>query len=38
MGVERAISWNELKEGFPPAYTRHIGEQAVQFLKHWRVA
>ena len=28
MGVERAISWNELKEGFPPAYTRHVGEQA----------
>lgn len=28
MGVGRAISWNELKEGFPPAYTRHVGEQA----------
>jgi DNA (cytosine-5)-methyltransferase 1 len=27
MGVERAIPWNSLKEGFPPAYTEHIGRQ-----------
>jgi len=33
MGVNRNISWNELKEGFPPAYTRHIGEQAMAWLK-----
>lgn len=33
MGVDRPISWNELKEGFPPAYTRHIGEQALRFLQ-----
>lgn len=33
MGVDRKISWNELKEGFPPAYTRHIGEQAMSWLK-----
>ena len=28
MGVTRDISWDELKEGFPPAYTKHVGEQA----------
>lgn len=33
MGVDRPISWNELKEGFPPAYTKHIGEQALRFLR-----
>jgi len=33
MGVDRKISWNELKEGFPPAYTRHVGEQAREWLK-----
>lgn len=27
MGVDREIPWNSLKEGFPPAYTRHIGTQ-----------
>ena len=32
MGVDRDISWNELKEGFPPAYTRHVGEQAMRWL------
>lgn len=32
MGVSRAISWNELKEGFPPAYTKHVGEQAWMHL------
>lgn len=29
MGVSRQIPWNSLKEGFPPAYTRHIGEQLI---------
>lgn len=33
MGVDRLISWNELKEGFPPAYTKHLGEQAIAWLK-----
>lgn len=32
MGVTREISWNELKEGFPPAYTEHVGRQAIDFL------
>lgn len=32
MGVTREISWNELKEGIPPAYTKHVGEQALQYL------
>ena len=27
MGVDRPIPWNSLKEGFPPAYTQHIGTQ-----------
>lgn len=27
MGVTRDIPWNSLKEGFPPAYTEHIGGQ-----------
>lgn len=27
MGVTRRIPWNSLKEGFPPAYTHHIGSQ-----------
>jgi DNA (cytosine-5)-methyltransferase 1 len=27
MGVTRPIPWNSLKEGFPPAYTEHIGRQ-----------
>ncbi len=30
MGVDREIPWNSLKEGFPPAYTRHIGEQLLE--------
>lgn len=29
MGVDRHIPWNSLKEGFPPHYTRHIGEQLI---------
>jgi len=27
MGVDRSIPWNSLKEGFPPAYTEHLGHQ-----------
>jgi len=27
MGVTRPIPWNSLKEGFPPAYTEHVGTQ-----------
>ena len=27
MGVSRRIPWDSLKEGFPPAYTQHVGEQ-----------
>ena len=33
MGVDRPIAWKELKEGFPPAYTKHVGEQAATFLR-----
>ena len=33
MGVDRNITWNELKEGFPPAYTKHLGEQAKKWLE-----
>jgi DNA (cytosine-5)-methyltransferase 1 len=29
MGVSRPIPWNSLKEGFPPAYTEHIGLQLI---------
>ena len=29
MGVSREIPWNSLKEGFPPAYTQHVGEQLI---------
>lgn len=27
MGVSREIPWDSLKEGFPPAYTEHVGLQ-----------
>ena len=27
MGVSRTMPWDSLKEGFPPAYTQHVGEQ-----------
>jgi DNA (cytosine-5)-methyltransferase 1 len=33
MGVSRDIPWNSLKEGFPPAYTAHIGAQILSSLK-----
>lgn len=29
MGVERAVPWDVLKEGLPPAYTEHIGRQMI---------
>jgi DNA (cytosine-5)-methyltransferase 1 len=32
MGVDREIPWNSLKEGFPPAYTHHIGSQIISWL------
>jgi DNA (cytosine-5)-methyltransferase 1 len=32
MGVSRDISWNELKEGFPPTYTQHIGSQLLEAM------
>lgn len=32
MGVERYIPWNSLKEGFPPAYTEHVGRQIIEAL------
>lgn len=34
MGMDRIVTWNELKEGFPPAYTKHIGIQAIEWLKN----
>jgi hypothetical protein len=36
MGVSRDLSWEELKEGFPPAYTEHIGKQAAKWIHHNR--
>lgn len=38
MGVDRPLTWDELKEGFPPAYTRHVGEQAMAWLRQRAVA
>jgi hypothetical protein len=32
MGVDRVIPWASLKEGFPPAYTEHIGLQVAATL------
>jgi len=32
MGVDRALPWGSLKEGFPPAYTLHIGAQLMARL------
>jgi len=33
MGVSRPMLWDELKEGFPPAYTNNVGRQAMEWLK-----
>jgi len=30
MGVDREIPWNSLKEGFPPAFTHHVGDQIAE--------
>lgn len=38
MGVTRPISWGELKEGFPPAYTQHVGEQVLAWIKARKAA
>lgn len=32
MGVARPIPWKSLKEGFPPAYTEHVGLQLAEHL------
>ena len=32
MGVDRPIPFSALKEGFPPHYTRHVGEQIASVL------
>jgi len=32
MGVDREIPWDSLKEGFPPAYTKHIGSQLINYI------
>lgn len=32
MGVTREIPWASLKEGFPPAYTQHIGTQLAHII------
>ena len=32
-GVDRPVSWDELKEGFPPVYTQHIGTQLIAALE-----
>lgn len=32
MGVDRDLTWQELKEGFPPAYSRHVGGQLIAAL------
>jgi DNA (cytosine-5)-methyltransferase 1 len=38
MGVDRPLTWDELKEGFPPAYTRHVGEQAMAYIRQGAAA
>jgi DNA (cytosine-5)-methyltransferase 1 len=32
MGVSREIPWDSLKEGFPPAYTAHLGTQVLNLV------
>ena len=32
MGVTRSMSWDELKQGYPPKYSEHIGEQIITAL------
>ena len=38
MGVERDVTWQELKEGFPPHYTKHIGTQLLDAIVTWHAA
>lgn len=33
MGVGRMVPWDHLKEGIPPAYTHHIGQQLMAHVK-----
>ena len=33
MGVKRTMTWDELKEGLPPKYTEHIGQQMIAYLE-----
>jgi hypothetical protein len=32
MGVHRPLPWSTLKEGFPPAYTAHVGADALAYI------
>lgn len=32
MGLDRALKWDEIKEGIPPAYTEYIGKQLLEYL------
>ena len=38
MGVERPLHWHSLKEGFPPAYTAHIGHQVAERVRTFTAA
>lgn len=33
MGLERILPWDELKEGYPPAYSRFIGQQLLSCVE-----
>jgi DNA (cytosine-5)-methyltransferase 1 len=32
-GLDRDLPWDSIKEGFPPAYTEHIGRQLLQAIE-----
>jgi hypothetical protein len=38
MGVSRPLPWDSLKEGFPPAYTEHIGRQVASRVRTFSAA
>lgn len=38
MGVSRSLPWDSLKEGFPPAYTEHIGRQVAERVRTFTAA
>ena len=38
MGVSRSLPWDSLKEGFPPAYTAHIGRQVAERVRTFTAA